>query len=204
MTATQNSGQKKVDGTTKEVKAELRGNDVKNRYAVLRLGNSYESVVANQESICEEIKTALREEIAEGIISRRTIERYCPDKWKKKTKPKRSKNDEVSFSREPNEITIAVATDGSSQRAPVDDVHETPEPTTSPEIVEYKTTKEFDELPKKITLTEFEFSLKGENVRRYLSDLIKNDGFLCSAWFHGSIDVGSGKVTDANVGKLPN
>src|SRR5215813_10305367 len=35
-------------------------------------------------------------EIADKIISARDIERYCPDKWKKKTKPK---NDKLSFSK---------------------------------------------------------------------------------------------------------
>src|SRR5215212_315383 len=46
-------------------------------------------------NFCEEIKIVLHEEIAKHIISSRDIERYSPDKWKKKTKPQ--KNDNLSF-----------------------------------------------------------------------------------------------------------
>jgi hypothetical protein len=39
-------------------------------------------VVVNKESICEEIKNCLKEEL--GIISPRTIEQSCRPEWKKK------------------------------------------------------------------------------------------------------------------------
>lgn len=64
---------------------------------VIQLGNAFEKVVSDPESICEEIKNVLHDEIREKLISSRDIERYCPDKWKKKTKPK---NDKLSFSDE--------------------------------------------------------------------------------------------------------
>jgi hypothetical protein len=41
-----------------------------------------------------QIKNALRDEIAEGLISARDIERYYPGKWKKSTKPKAGANTE--------------------------------------------------------------------------------------------------------------
>ncbi|MGC1932434.1 MAG: hypothetical protein WA667_25965 [Candidatus Nitrosopolaris sp.] len=46
--------------------------------------------VIKEEDICTEIKNALYEEIKEKIISSDTIERCCPDEWKRKTKPKDS------------------------------------------------------------------------------------------------------------------
>jgi hypothetical protein len=57
----------------------------KRKDLVIQLGNAFEKVVSNHESICEEIKTTLHDEIREKLISPRDIERYCPDKWKKKT-----------------------------------------------------------------------------------------------------------------------
>ena len=81
----------------------------------MRLGNAFERVYAsNPESVCEEIKNCLHEEIAQRIISARDIERYCPDKWKKKTKPK---NDNLSFSRtseQKPQQQIAVTQEGKS------------------------------------------------------------------------------------------
>ena len=84
-----------VDTIIDEVKQEIR-----NQELITRLGDAFESVVSNPESVCEEIKNCLREEIAGKIISARDIERYCPDKWKKKTKPK---NDKLSFSKQVEE-----------------------------------------------------------------------------------------------------
>lgn len=58
--------------------------------------------------------SALREEIANGLISRRDIERYCDDDWKKKTRPKKE-NDKLSFSRhEQQAIPLMIDIDGNS------------------------------------------------------------------------------------------
>jgi hypothetical protein len=49
--------------------------------------------------ICEEIKYTLAEEISCHLISNRDIERYSLDEWKRKTKPKKRKeNDSLSKS----------------------------------------------------------------------------------------------------------
>jgi hypothetical protein len=89
-----------LDTIIEEVKKEFRNLVIKRRELITRLGNAFESVVSNPESVCEEIKNSLQEEIANRIISARDIERYCPDKWKKKTKPK---NDKLSFSKQVKE-----------------------------------------------------------------------------------------------------
>ena len=82
-----------------EVKQELRKIFAKRKDLIIRLGNEFQKLVSDQESICEEIKNVLYEEIVKGVISTRDIERYCPDEWKKKTKPRsKAKNDNLSFS----------------------------------------------------------------------------------------------------------
>jgi hypothetical protein len=86
-----------LETTINEVKQEFRDfYFAKRKDLITRLGNAFESVVSNPQDVCEEIKNCLQEEIADKIISARDIERYCPDKWKKKTKPK---NDKLSFSK---------------------------------------------------------------------------------------------------------
>ena len=102
-----------LDTTIRRVKNELRGlnGELRRLFArrkdlILELGGAFEKVVVDQGSICEEIKTTLREEIASRVISARDIERYCPDHWKRKTKPNRrndpekkeAENDNLSFS----------------------------------------------------------------------------------------------------------
>lgn len=102
-----------LDTIIQQVKQEFRNLLIKRRELITRLGNAFESVVSNRESVCEEIKNSLQEEIADKIVSARDIERYCPDKWKKKTKPK---NDKLSFSKqvEDGQQQIAVTHTGES------------------------------------------------------------------------------------------
>lgn len=80
-----------LDAIIAEVKKEFKLFLTKRKELIVKLGTAYEKVVANSESICEEIKNVLGDEIAQKLISTRDIERYCPEKWKKKTKPKNDK-----------------------------------------------------------------------------------------------------------------
>ncbi|MGC2572770.1 MAG: hypothetical protein WA364_14760 [Candidatus Nitrosopolaris sp.] len=106
-----------LDTTIKEVKQEFRSHHqqllVKRKELITRLGKAFEAVISNPEDVCEEIKNCLKEEIVQRIISRRDIERYCPDRWKKRTKPK---NDKLSFSKQveekPQQMMIAVTQEG--------------------------------------------------------------------------------------------
>jgi hypothetical protein len=103
-----------VDAVIEEVKRELRSVFVKTDEQIKRLGNALKKVVKREESICEEIKNALKEEIAEGVISTRTIELHCPTEWKHKTKPK---NEKISFSKveeKTQQQQVAVTQDGKS------------------------------------------------------------------------------------------
>lgn len=102
-----------LNTTIQRVKNELRGVNgelsrlfERRKDLILELGGAFEKVVPDQGSICKVIKTTLREEIASRVISARDIERYCPDHWKRKTKPKgindpekkETENDKLSFS----------------------------------------------------------------------------------------------------------
>jgi hypothetical protein len=70
---------------------------VKSDEQIKKVGNALKKVVKKEESICEEIKIALKGEIAEGIISTRTIELHCPHEWKRKTKPQQRENEKRSY-----------------------------------------------------------------------------------------------------------
>jgi hypothetical protein len=117
LTLIDNKNRTEVDAVIEEVKRELRSVFVKTDEQIKRLGNALKKVVKREESICEEIKNALKEEIAEDVISTRTIELHCPTEWKRKTKPKQRENEKISFS-EVEEKTqqqqIAVTQDGKS------------------------------------------------------------------------------------------
>ena len=89
-----------VDLVIVQVKQELRSLFVKSEDQIKKVGNALKKVVKKEEGICEEIKIALKEEIAEGVISTRTIELHCPPEWKRKTKPK---NEKISFSKQAEE-----------------------------------------------------------------------------------------------------
>jgi|SRR6188472_3026196 len=81
-----NSSSSELDSIISYVKYEFKNILAKRKDLILKLGEAYEKVVSNPESICEEIKTALHEEIAQKIVSARIIEKYCHDKWKRKTR----------------------------------------------------------------------------------------------------------------------
>jgi hypothetical protein len=87
-----------LDIIIEEVRRELKTILIKRRQLIERLGLAFERVVSNPESICEEIKTCLKEEIATGLVSGRTIEQSCRSEWKRKTRPK-LENEKFSFSR---------------------------------------------------------------------------------------------------------
>src|SRR5205807_1724128 len=92
-----------LDVVIAEVKEQFRIFLAKRRDLILKLGNAFEKMVTDASSICEEIKNVLHDEITQKLISRRDIERYCPNKWKQKSKPK---NDNLSFSPTEDRSTV--------------------------------------------------------------------------------------------------
>jgi hypothetical protein len=103
-----------LDTVIIQVKEEIKSIFFKRKDLIRKLGEAFKHTVS-AESICEEIKNASHEEIAQGLISIRDIERYCPIGWKKKTRPKKEENDSLSFSRQMQEvIPLIIDTDGNS------------------------------------------------------------------------------------------
>jgi hypothetical protein len=97
-----------------EVKQELRGLFVKSEELIKRLGNALKKIVKRERDICEEIKAAMKEEIAEGIISTRTIELHCPPEWRREWKRRtKSESEKNSLSRSQS-MAVAKTQDGKS------------------------------------------------------------------------------------------
>lgn len=86
-----------LEATIKEVKQEFQNLVIKKKDLVLILGRAFQKTVSKPDSICEEIKNTLKEEIAEKIITTRLIEQVCPDEWKRRTRPKKAENEISSF-----------------------------------------------------------------------------------------------------------
>ncbi len=113
------SNDSNLDEIIQQVKQEFKRFLVKRRELILSLGNAFERVVADPESICEEIKNVLQDEISEKVISSRNIEMYCPSKWKRKTKPK---NESSSFSTNAERENKLIAIDAQGNQIRSDDV----------------------------------------------------------------------------------
>lgn len=105
-----------IDSVIVNVKQEFKNFLIKREQLVIKLGKALENEHQNKkENICAEIKGILRQEVADGLISRRDIERYSLDEWKKNTKPKKEENDKLSFSRQQQEaIPLIIDTNGNS------------------------------------------------------------------------------------------
>ena len=197
---------------------------MKRRKLIQRLGYAFEGVVANPESICEEIKTTLRDEIAEKAISSRDIERYCPEKWKKKTKPQ--KNDNLSFSdilEEESQKKVVIGTMGTSLEEPslgndtvnIDNNNEQ----EGNKSFQSQSVKKYihhghghGQLPEDLVRYELqhinndsydiEFSLPFNDVQSYASSTFKLNGGISNLWFNCVINKKTGKVLSAGVGRL--
>jgi hypothetical protein len=120
---TDDKNRSEVDAVIEEVKHELRSLFGKSKEQIMKVGNAFKGSGFKEESICELIKNALKEEITEGLISSRSIELHCPPEWKRKTKPKseratsaEQKNEKSSFSKpvEDGQPQIAVTHTGKS------------------------------------------------------------------------------------------
>jgi len=113
-TYTQRTPEQEAEVVIVEVKRELRGLFVKSDELIKRLGNALKEIVKRERDICEEIKTALKEEIAAGIISTRTIELHCRPEWRREWKRKtKSESEKNSLSR-PHSMAVVKTQDGKS------------------------------------------------------------------------------------------
>ena len=102
-----------IDSIIAKVKQEFKNFFIQREQLIITLGKAFERIVSKPESICREIKGTLREEIAQGLITTRAIELHCPDEWKKKTRPKKEKNENLSISQEEQQAAPLVLVDAS-------------------------------------------------------------------------------------------
>jgi hypothetical protein len=213
-----------LDITIREVKGEFKHFLIKRKELIIKLGTSYEKVVANPESICEEIKNVLRDEIAQKLISSRDIERYCPDKWKTKTKPK---NDKLSFCKQVEDKPqppIALTHDGKSAimnetssnaetypkesdgvNHPHDqskqngtgtgDNNEEGTGDADGEIGPASKQPEAAETVRKKEVFESHISMPFEDLRKDMDAVFRITEGVGNVWFHVILDAGTAKVT---------
>jgi len=98
-----------LDTLIKDVKAQIRKFHGGIKEQIERTGDFLkEKKLVKDRDICVEIKSNLKEEIEDQIISERTIDRCCPEEWKRKTKPKKERH--LSFFEDKNELEQGTVT----------------------------------------------------------------------------------------------
>lgn len=106
-----------LDTLIKDVKAQIRKFHGGIKEQIERAGNFLkEKKLVKDRDICVEIKSNLKEEIEDQIISERTIDRCCPDEWKRKTKPKKERH--LSFFEDRNELEQETVTNANINVTP--------------------------------------------------------------------------------------
>jgi hypothetical protein len=90
----------------------------KQKEVILRMGEALEKIRDGEKrsSICEELKERLREEIASGLISQRTIIAHCRPEWKRQ--------DKVKFGKKGSEIKKKLA--ANSAATPKEEAEQVP------------------------------------------------------------------------------
>jgi hypothetical protein len=131
--------EKKVEDEIENARSELTTVVLaKQKEVIRRMGEALEKIRDGEKrsSICEELKERLREEIAQGIIAKRTIEFHCRPQWKRQDKVKLGKKgseikkklaanfaatpkeeaEQVPLPQGPTGDTVLVAANGSQER----------------------------------------------------------------------------------------
>ena len=208
-----NTRSSQLESTIIEVKEEFRKIGAKTKELILKLGIELErQKTVKNEDICEEIKHILTREVMEGLISKRLIEIYCQEHWKKITKPKNKENEKSSFSDEKLTVIPTIVHTNSIIRR-----HDTNEyglknnnaskletesrDNKSPERNSMQTKNLNQLVSPQNKSREFEFFLPCEQVIKYLNEILKNREPMFF-WIHGTIDISTGKVTSAKVGRI--
>jgi hypothetical protein len=103
----------------KDVKVRIRKYYGGVKEQIERTGNFLkEKKLVREKDICVEIKCYLKEEIEEKIISSDTIERFCPDDWKRKTKPKVSGDPQLRIYEDKNPQEQETVTEANTNVTP--------------------------------------------------------------------------------------
>jgi hypothetical protein len=102
-----------LEALIKDVKVKIRKSCGVIEEQIQRTGNFLkEKKLVKERDICVEIKSYLKEEIEDQMISARTIDRCCPDEWKRKTKPKKER--QMSFFEDKKELEEGIVTNNTA------------------------------------------------------------------------------------------
>lgn len=170
-----------------QVKKEIKTLGVKRRDLILMLGKKlYESGKIRAESICEEIKNILSEEILNKEISRRDIERYCPSNWKRGQKKKNDILSSVSTS-DPIPIIIDNQGQAAEEYSYPDDTNFSKEGSNDKlgiygKEIENTTHKEFK------SIANFQLSFEYETLQEHMAREYRLHQGTEKIWIHGTID----------------
>jgi hypothetical protein len=201
-----------LDSVISEIKDSFKRIGSKSRELILKLGNELTRTMRS-EDICEEIKHILNEEIREGLISTRNIERYCLDNWKKKTKPKKqTENDKLSLSGQNKQLSpLLVATNGKEvpESRNIDVGYVQPKSNIDPEIEEIELEEIQSSHIKNIGLDnsydnskeqlEFEITIPFRIIRKHILDPLHRQIGAKKILIHGTIDNKTSRVISAWV-----
>jgi hypothetical protein len=191
----------------------------KQRSVVLRMGQALEKLRKDdrRSGICEELKYRLREEIARGLISTRTIEAYCKPEWKDPYKSKSGKKGAITKNRSSSAARLAAPFETTAKR--LED--ETSENQQEPAIL-VNTYGDIDPVAddptngiaastaKPISHNQtgyshhvvFEFWLPFSEVEKEMKRRFEEHGSAAKLWFNGIIDATTAKVFTANIGRI--
>jgi hypothetical protein len=200
-----------LDSVIGEIKNSFRAMGSKSKELILKLGNELARTI-RPEDICEEIKHILNQEIREGLISAKTIERYCLDNWKKKTKPKKQNGErQLSFPKENQPIMITTSgksiledqdsNNNESKTTVTDDRYEEVD-LDDAELVDTDNPHTNVKTIKDENFLDFEFSLPFDKVRSYLIDEFSNNKGIKPIWFHGRFNRFTGIIITADLGRI--
>jgi hypothetical protein len=188
--------QARLDLVIAEVKKEFKILSCKRKDLITKLGNALEQSGLLEESICEEIKNILLEEIASGEISRRDIERYSLSNWKKKTRPKKNENDKMSFHHASEPVSIAIDNEGHSIEESLDPNH-TKFFAESSNDKRYSRSKEIENA----CLANFELFFEFETLQEYMANEYRIHRGTETIWIHGTINRITNEIISFALGR---
>lgn len=219
-TDSQTDVEKEVEEEIEQARSELTDMVlVKQKEVVLKMGTALEKIRkgSRRSGICEELKERLREEIARGIIAKRTIVAYCSAEWKN---PVKSGSGRKGAERKHMARSAAQSAAEAAETSPEADRQDiilistdgtVGTETGALENAELERTKHGriragDATPPHMpapTLLTFEFSISLGDVRREIVHKFSQAGDSTPLWFHGIIDQNTGKILQAGLGQLP-
>jgi hypothetical protein len=161
------------------------------RDIIIQLGEELLKRINHTEEICGSIKNILRNEIADNVITARTIELFCPRDWKK-SKP--LKNERISFS--PSDLQETKAN-------PAAEISTNHFPEYCQQITCDGTTQNVDttNTPRQRSMIFFRAEAMVSNVQKALYMINRSSSFDSKIYFYGRINLQTSKANIRLSGK---